>query len=58
MGINTSVGAAEARLLEFGGRNISNGWHQFTVEEGYSYVEGGHKTLTPTATVSQTAGKQ
>lgn len=32
------AGAAEVRDLEFGGRNISNGWHQFNVEEGYSYA--------------------
>ena len=37
--ISMDVGAAESRELEFGGRNISNGWHQFTVEEGYLYAD-------------------
>ena len=37
--ITMSVGAAKSRELEFGGRNISNGWHQFTVEEGYLYAD-------------------
>ena len=32
-------GAGKIRELEFGGRNISNGWHQFTVEEGYLYAD-------------------
>lgn len=37
--ITMSVGAAESRVLEFGGRNISNGWHQFSIEEGYLYAD-------------------
>jgi hypothetical protein len=34
-----SAGAAEVGYLEFGDRNISNSWYQFTVEEGIAIPE-------------------
>ena len=39
MRINMSAGAAEVGYVEFGDRNISYGWHQFSVEEGYLYAD-------------------
>lgn len=38
MRTNMKRGAAEVGYLEFGEKNISYGWHQFTAEVGYAYA--------------------
>ena len=37
--ITMSAGAEKSRLLEISGENVSNGWHQIDVEEGYAIAE-------------------
>lgn len=37
--ITMYAGAEKSRLLEISGENVSNGWHQIDVEEGYAIAE-------------------